>query len=65
MTHFLPRRRPDNHRRYAALLDLVDRTYGPLTDRRAPAPARYRLWPLTDSAAVVELAGSLAAIDGA
>ena len=50
MTHPLPslapRRRPDNHRRYSALLDLVDRTYGPLTDERAPAPARYRLWPL-------------------
>jgi hypothetical protein len=36
-------------RRYAALLDLVDRTYGPLADQRAPA--RYRLWPLPESAA--------------
>ena len=48
-THSLPRRRPDNHRRYTALLDLVDRTYGPLTDQRAPGPARYRLWPLPDA----------------
>jgi hypothetical protein len=41
-----PGRRPDNLRRYAAMLDLVDRTYGPLSDQRAPGPARYRLWPL-------------------
>jgi hypothetical protein len=65
MTHPLPRRRPDNHRRYNALLDLVDRTYGPLSDQRAPGPARYRLWPLTDSAAVVELPGPTAVIDDA
>jgi hypothetical protein len=43
---------PDALRRYSALLDLVDRTYGPLTDRRAPRPASYRLWPLADAPAV-------------
>jgi hypothetical protein len=45
---------PDPLRRYSALLYLVDRTYGPLTDRRVPVPASYRLWPLAHTAAVVE-----------